>query len=439
LVQGGVGAVGRLPVFLPGKDADTLEFWGFATALISFPDLLREVGLPRLQERGYGYRLSKTHPDTGQPQIIATSLPDSAVLVDPVEYQLHLPNGHWVLGVAPVNGWRNESRLAVNAAIGSVLSLLLGWLAMQMLQLRSRRERLTVLVAQRTRELSQQVEERLLAQKALVSEEARLAALLETVSDGIHILDANGDLLQFSHSFAAMLGYSDDEIRGLNVMDWDAQFPKNKIIQVVRDLMQVAARFETRQRRKDGTLIDVEVYAKGVEIGGKLYLYNSARDISQRKAAEQALRIAATAFESQQGMTITDAQHNILRVNQAFTEITGYSAEEVVGRNPRVLASGRHDRDFYAAMWASIHCEGSWQGEIWNRRKSGEVFPEWLTVSAVKDDAGQATHYVAEVSNHVEKVERARAPERPVAVHRRGERIQRGNGALRGAVPVWRR
>jgi diguanylate cyclase (GGDEF)-like protein/PAS domain S-box-containing protein len=117
------------------------------------------------------------------------------------------------------------------------------------------------------------------------------------------------------------------------------------------------------------------------------------------QAGEAELRIAATAFESQQGTTVADAHGVILRVNQAFTQITGYSAAEAVGQNPRILASGRHDSAFYQAMWASIGQTGQWQGEIWNRRKDGEVYPEWLAISAVKDAADQVTNYVATFSD----------------------------------------
>jgi diguanylate cyclase (GGDEF)-like protein/PAS domain S-box-containing protein len=106
------------------------------------------------------------------------------------------------------------------------------------------------------------------------------------------------------------------------------------------------------------------------------------------------LRVAATAFESQEGMLITDAQGVILRVNHAFTEITGYAAEEVVGRNVSMLKSGYHDREFYAAIWESIHRVGGWRGEIWNRRKGGELYPEWLTITAVRGNEGDVTHYV---------------------------------------------
>jgi diguanylate cyclase (GGDEF)-like protein/PAS domain S-box-containing protein len=108
----------------------------------------------------------------------------------------------------------------------------------------------------------------------------------------------------------------------------------------------------------------------------------------------QELRIAAAAFESQEGIMITDADGVILRVNRAFTETTGYTTEEAVGQTPRLLKSGRHDAAFYAAMWESLHSTGSWQGEIWDRRKNGEVYPKWLTITAIKGYGGVVTHYV---------------------------------------------
>jgi PAS domain S-box-containing protein len=112
------------------------------------------------------------------------------------------------------------------------------------------------------------------------------------------------------------------------------------------------------------------------------------------KLRESELRVAATAFESQEAMLITDAQGVILRVNKAFTAITGYAAEEAVGQTPRLLKSDRHNADFYQAMWDSLLRTGGWQGEIWNRRKNGELHPAWLTLSAVKDTLGVVSHYI---------------------------------------------
>lgn len=119
-----------------------------------------------------------------------------------------------------------------------------------------------------------------------------------------------------------------------------------------------------------------------------------SRDISERKKAEQELQIAATAFDSQEGMLITDDKHKILRVNNAFTRVTGYSSEEVVGHSPAILQSGQHQSDFYLKMTASLKENNYWQGEIWNKRKSGELYPQYLTITAVQSDGGAISNYV---------------------------------------------
>ncbi len=117
-------------------------------------------------------------------------------------------------------------------------------------------------------------------------------------------------------------------------------------------------------------------------------------DISESKHAEEALRIAAVAFEAQEGIMITNADKVILRVNRAFTDITGYSAEELVGQTPLIFKSGRQKQAFYAEMWDCINRTGSWQGEIWDRRKNGDIYPKWVAITAVKDNNGTVTHYV---------------------------------------------
>lgn len=118
-------------------------------------------------------------------------------------------------------------------------------------------------------------------------------------------------------------------------------------------------------------------------------------DITDIKNAESSLRIAATAFESSDGIMITDAERLILQVNSAFTKITGYQPDDVVGKDPKILSSGRHDHLFYRELWDKINTEGTWCGEIWNRRKNGEVYPERMTISAVKDKEGVVTNYVS--------------------------------------------
>ncbi|MGZ4969730.1 MAG: EAL domain-containing protein [Methylobacter sp.] len=135
---------------------------------------------------------------------------------------------------------------------------------------------------------------------------------------------------------------------------------------------------------------------------GSVLWHGFITDITKHKQTEVELRIAATAFELQDAMLVTDANNVILKVNQAFTQITGYSAQEVIGRNPNFLSSGQHDKAFYDAMWESINRTDAWQGEIWNRRKNGEVFPEWLIITAVKEpdaSSDQVNNYVASFSD----------------------------------------
>jgi two-component system CheB/CheR fusion protein len=121
-----------------------------------------------------------------------------------------------------------------------------------------------------------------------------------------------------------------------------------------------------------------------------------ASDITRRRHADEQLRLAAKVFDrAGEAIAITDAQGVIITVNEAFSKITGYALAEVIGKTPAVLQSGQHSADFYTAMWRALMEQGSWQGEIFNRRKNGEVFPEWLTINSVKNDDGVLTNYVS--------------------------------------------
>ncbi len=127
-----------------------------------------------------------------------------------------------------------------------------------------------------------------------------------------------------------------------------------------------------------------------------LRLYSQYQQLQENNAA---LTLAASVFESQQGMMITDADNSIIRVNKAFTDMTGYRPEEAIGKNPGFLKSGRYDSDFYLGLWQSIEHTGTWQGEIWNRRKNGEVYPQWLTITSVKNANGVLTHYIGTMTD----------------------------------------
>lgn len=223
----------------------------------------------------------------------------------------------------------------------------------------------------------------------------RNQALMLTSMDGIHVMDMQGNLLSANDAFCQMLGYTQKEVTGLNVAEWEAQWTMDALLEKFRELVGKSAMFETVNRRKDGTLIDVEVSAAGVELEGESFIYASSRDITGRKKAEEDLRIAAAAFETNEAIMITNPDANIIRVNHAFTEITGYGPEEVLGKNPQIMSSGQHDKAFYAEMWQQLIRSGTWSGEIWDKRKNGQTYPKWMTVTAVKNERQETTQYVA--------------------------------------------
>ena len=129
-----------------------------------------------------------------------------------------------------------------------------------------------------------------------------------------------------------------------------------------------------------------------------------ARDITERRADEEKLRFLARVVDSAaEAFMVTDTQGNIVAVNSAFTTITGYGEAEVLGKTPAIFKSGRQDRAFYQQMWSSIEATGYWEGEIWDRRKDGMIYPKWLTITTVRDASNQPTHYVAAFTDITER------------------------------------
>ena len=154
---------------------------------------------------------------------------------------------------------------------------------------------------------------------------------------------------------------------------------------------------EYRAKFPDGRVIwlEGEAMPEALDDGSVLW-HGHIRDITERKLVEEQLRQSASVFEhANEGIIITDPSVRIIDVNQAFTRITGYSREEVLGKNPRLLSSGHHPPKFYAAMWRELNANDHWSGEVWDRRKNGEMYAEILTISAVRNDKGQIQRYVA--------------------------------------------
>jgi diguanylate cyclase (GGDEF)-like protein/PAS domain S-box-containing protein len=253
------------------------------------------------------------------------------------------------------------------------------------------------------------ISDRKQAESALRASHETLLGILGTTLDGYWCTDGQGRLLDVNPAYCRQSGYTREELLRMRIPDLEAAENPAETAAHLRHLMQHGCDlFESKHRRKDGSVWDVEIsatYRSGLA-GGQLFVF--VRDITERKRADAEVRIAAATFESQDGIIVTDANSVILRVNRAFSQITGYTAEEVVGRKPHLFKSDRHDAEFFRSMWDTIHRTGGWQGEIWDRRKNGEIYPKWLTITAVRDSKGIVTHYVG---THSDITERKRAEE----------------------------
>ena len=244
----------------------------------------------------------------------------------------------------------------------------------------------------------QDITERKQAEKALRQKEGYQQALLDNFPFEVWLKDTDSRFLAVNQVLSDSLGSSSkDALIGKN----DFDIASHDLAELYRkDDLQV---MESRQQKIVEEIVAHDKNIKWVETfkapvidkaGELLGTVGFSRNISERKAFEAELRIAAIAFESQEGMIITDANNIILKINQSFTQMTGYTEKEAVGQKMHLLKSGIQDASFYAEMWRSINNTGSWQGEIWNRRKNGEIYPEWLTITAVMDEEGIITHYV---------------------------------------------
>jgi len=215
----------------------------------------------------------------------------------------------------------------------------------------------------------------------------------------VGVADVKGKILYANDQFCAISGFSREELIGndhriLNSGTHTKEFFR----EMYRTIASGAVwHGELCNRSKDGNLYWVATtIVPYLNSDRKPTEYISMRtDITARKKAEEDLRVAAVAFDTSDAIMITDSKANIVRVNKAFQKITGYSEEEVLGRNPRFMKSGRHPDDFYSDMWVRIKEIGYWSGDVWDKRKNGEIYPKRMSISAVKNADGAITEYVA--------------------------------------------
>ncbi len=264
--------------------------------------------------------------------------------------------------------------------------------------------------------------------------------VLRTAMDGFWTIDSRGRFLEVNDSYCTLIGYSREELLAMSVSDVDAvESPQETLAHLAAIANAGLARFETRHRRKDGAVLDIEISVNYLPLhGGQYFVF--LRDVTERKrmedalkdskrwieeelarrsaeldASERRLRLVATAIEQAPvSVLITDSAGRLDYVNPAFTRITGYAPEDALGRNPRLLKSGRQGAEEYRKLWSTILAGEQWHGEIINRRKDGSLYAQDLTIAPVRDADGRIAHFVGvgqDVTEHKRAEETLRESE----------------------------
>ena len=237
----------------------------------------------------------------------------------------------------------------------------------------------------------------------LQSSEERYALAMKGTQEGLWDWNISTNEILFTPRWKSMLGYKENEIKD-EVSEWERLVHPDDLaitlLSIEEFLNDKTKKYEVefRMQHKDGQYINIlsRAFASEDKAGEITRLVGTHFDITERKLSEEKLKLAASVFtHAGESITISDAAGKILDINDTFSHITGYSRDESIGKNSSFLQSGRQPPEFYADMWQDLIKKGYWSGELWNRRKNGEVYAEMKTISAVRDEQGITTHYVA--------------------------------------------
>ena len=234
------------------------------------------------------------------------------------------------------------------------------------------------------------------AEEAIRRSENRYRSILETTVDGFWVIDRDGRLLDANQAYCRLSGYSREELLQMSIRDVEAIESQAETARRIQQIKETGfARFETRHRRKDGCHSEIEISTTYSPAEDCFYVF--LRDITQRKQAEGTLRLQGAALAAAaNAIVITDRAGTIVWVNPAFTELTQYKFDEAIGKNHRdLIKSSKHSQEFYEDLWRTILAGQIWQGEIINRRKDGSTYPDEMTITPLRNDRGEITHFIA--------------------------------------------
>ena len=243
------------------------------------------------------------------------------------------------------------------------------------------------------------ISERKQIESSLKASEEHYGSIFENSLTEIFIFDADTyRFIKANRGACENIGYSQEELSELTPLDIKPEVSLeqfNQLVEPLRTGTTEMIQFITKHQRKDGSCYGVEIYLQLTHFLLKPAFVAIILDITERQKSEEKQQLSEKVFhDTDEGITITDAEGNIFDVNPAFTKITGYTLEEIIGKNPKILSSGKQKPEFYTHMWKEINEKGHWQGELWNRTKSGKLYAELLSISHILDDAGNVMHYV---------------------------------------------
>lgn len=247
------------------------------------------------------------------------------------------------------------------------------------------------------------------ANEKIEQSELRFRNILENSPIGMCILDKTYKFFLVNKAFSKIVGYGKAELYTLtpaNLSHPDDMVWSGEQLQRMMNGELDSYQLEKRYIRKDGSVVWVHLTTSLLRDaqGEPWNLIGQVQDITARKLLEDKQRLATTVYNcSNEAMMVTDADNQIITTNPAFTALTGYSMDEVLGRNPRILGSGWQSKDFYQQMWQTLASAGHWEGDVWNRKKNGEIYAEWLSISVVYDDKGAVQNYVSMFSDITEQ------------------------------------
>lgn len=372
LLQGDIALIARKPV----KIEETGVVWGLLSIVLDYESIIQSSGLNNQQSLSVAIRGA----DSKGPDGDFFYGNDDIVQHSPVSLLVNFPHGNWQLLATPKNGWDAQK---VHPPVWFAALIILGF----WLWLLQHRFTSDALYAQSVRNLVESEKKF----RNIFHNHNAVMLLIDQHSG--QIVDANASALKF-------YGFPIEQLTNMRIQDINALSEEEIAMEMRKAASMNQNYFVFQHKLSDASKRYVEVHSTPIEADDKAMLFSIIHDITERVESEQKLKLDAKVFEhSQEGVLVTDANNRIVTINKAFSDITGYHHDDVVGDDPAILQSGRHDKQFYVDMYEAIEDHGFWKGEIWNRKKDGTVYPQLLSISKVENDNNILTNYVAVFSD----------------------------------------